>query len=261
MAEPFLMCITPEDSLVDEATRMLESESVNFAQRFIKDARVREEYLRRSRQFVDELRSSYQAGTLSGRQAAQAAHQMRNELLDLMRRRSSDLGRAWAERLKARGSEFQVLLDKYANKKFGRAFNLLAETERKAVFLEVLEAAGRPRPQATAAARRLGSVGRGLWVLSIGIAVYNIGTADDKVRAAAREGVVVAGGFAGGALGGAVAGLACGPGAPVCVAVGAVVGGVLGAILGDEAFARTAPVAKRADGLGSLRINPRAPAF
>lgn len=260
MPEPFLMCITPEDSLVDEATRMIESEAVNFAQRFIKDARVREEYLRRSRQFVDELRSSYQSGALSARQAAQAAHQMRNELLDLMRRRSSDLGRAWAERLKARGAEFQALLDKYAKNKFGRAFALVSEAEQKAVLLEVLEAAGRPRPQATAAARRLGAFGRGLWVLSIGIAVYNIGTAEDKVQAAAREGVVLAGGFAGGALGGAAAGLACGPGAPVCVAVGALVGGVLGAILGDEFFARSTAV-KRVDGLGSLRINPRAPMF
>lgn len=87
-----------------------------------------------------------------------------------------------------------------------------------------------------AAATRYSNLGRGLLVVTIGVAVYNIATAEDKIKATGREGVIVGGGFAGGAAGGAMAGLACGPGAPVCVTVGVFVGGALGALGADLAF-------------------------
>ncbi|MCG8549250.1 MAG: hypothetical protein MI799_02480 [Desulfobacterales bacterium] len=54
--------------------------------------------------------------------------------------------------------------------------------------------------------------------------------AENKVKATAREGVVIGGGFAGG---GAVAGLVCGPGALVCVTIGVLAGGAFGALSAD----------------------------
>jgi hypothetical protein len=87
-----------------------------------------------------------------------------------------------------------------------------------------------------AAARRFSKLGQGFLVVTIGVAVYNIALAEDKVKATAREGVIIGGGFAGGAAGGAVAGLACGPGAPICITVGVFVGGALGALGADCTF-------------------------
>ncbi len=54
-----------------------------------------------------------------------------------------------------------------------------------------------------AAVSKYSTLGRGLWVVTIGVAVYNIAIAEDKVTATAKEGVIMDGGFAGGAAGGA----------------------------------------------------------
>ncbi len=78
--------------------------------------------------------------------------------------------------------------------------------------------------------RTLSRAGRGLLLLSLGISVYTVATADDKAGAALHEGAVTGAGIAGGIAGGALAGLACGPGAPVCVTIGAFVGGAAAAL-------------------------------
>lgn len=75
----------------------------------------------------------------------------------------------------------------------------------------------------------LTSVCRSLIVLSLGISVYTVSTAENKYEAAKREVAITGAGVGGGVAGGALAGLACGPGAPVCVAVGAFAGGALAA--------------------------------
>lgn len=84
--------------------------------------------------------------------------------------------------------------------------------------------------------RRATIAGRGLVVLSLAIAVYNIATAQDHWAAARREGAIFGGGIVGGAVGGAVAGLACGPAAPVCVTLFIFIGGTLGAFGVSMAF-------------------------
>lgn len=78
--------------------------------------------------------------------------------------------------------------------------------------------------------------GRGLIVLLEASSIYTVTTAEDKTRAAAREGAVNSAGIGGGIAGGAAAGLVCGPGAQVCVTVGAFVGGALAAFGVDMLF-------------------------
>lgn len=85
-------------------------------------------------------------------------------------------------------------------------------------------------------ADRLSKLGRGLLVVTLGTAVYNIASAESKGKALAREGIILGSGFAGGAAGGAVAGLACGPAAPLCVTAGVFIGGALGALGADLSF-------------------------
>lgn len=161
---------------------------------------------------------------------------IRNEILEVQRLRSSDIGRAKAIQLKKVGLSLEALTEKYAKDKFGKPFARLAINERNLVYLEIIDSSGRPRPSVNAAARHYTTLGRGLVFVSLGAAVYNVAMADDKARAVAREGVVIGGGFAGAAAGGALAGLACGPGAPVCVTLGVFVGGALGALGADVSF-------------------------
>jgi hypothetical protein len=149
---------------------------------------------------------------MTARQAAEAANQMRNEIMDMARARSTDLGRAKAQALKSKGIAFEKLLEKYAQQKFGRPFNSLGKQQQNTVLLEVVDSA---------------------------IAVYNVATANNKVDAAAREGVTIAGGFAGGAAGGALAGIWFGP---VGVAVGVAIGGVVGSLVADELYVELVPV-------------------
>jgi predicted lipid-binding transport protein (Tim44 family) len=77
--------------------------------------------------------------------------------------------------------------------------------------------------------RRLSNAGKGLIVLSLGLSIYRIANAEDKVDAATQEAANTGAGIGGGMAGGAIAGLACGPCAPVCVGVGAFVSGALAA--------------------------------
>lgn len=83
----------------------------------------------------------------------------------------------------------------------------------------------------------MGRAGRGLYVLSLSIAVYHVAKAEDRTRAAANEGAALAGGAIGTAAFGS-AGLLCGPAAIAWVPLGVFVGGVLGGMAADVAFDR-----------------------
>jgi hypothetical protein len=152
------------------------------------------------------------------------------------RLKSSDIGRAQAQQLKAKGKTLGELEEVYSQSKFGRSFKSLAEEEKSAVWVEVIEASGRSRPSATASALRFGKIGKGLLFISVAIAIADIATADDKTEAIGREGTSFAAGAAGAAATAAAVGWVAGPGYPVVVGVAAFVGGALAAWGGDAAF-------------------------
>ena len=209
---------------------ILASGAMNFANRFIKDANVRSEYLKRADLFAQKLVFAVKNGNVTAKEAAQRANDMRNSLLDVARLKSSDIGRAIAESLKATGLTLAEAQEKYALKRFGKTFSQLVDSQKGQVYMDIVEASGRARPSATKSALRWGKLGKGLLVLSIGLVAYDIYAAEDKSKAVAVGGASLGGGFLGGAAGGAGAGLFCGPGAPSCSGVGVIVGGGLGAL-------------------------------
>lgn len=97
------------------------------------------------------------------------------------------------------------------------------------MFLEIVSSSGRSNPNVNFKMKRMNGIGRGLWILTACIAIYNISVADNKIDAAGREAANVGGGFAGGAGGGAVAGIWFGP-------VGVIIGVVLGSIISDQIY-------------------------
>lgn len=214
----------------------LRTEASNFASRFIQDGKVRLEYLRSTEEVSRTLLQEVQAGHLTAFEGAQEANKLRNAIMDAARIRSSDIGRAQAQALKATGKTLQELEHYYANKLFKKAFDTLTQAEKNQIWMEIVEASGRPRPAMNIKAARLAKAGRALIFVSVAFAVYNVATAEDKGRQVVKEGTTAGAGILGGMAGGAAAGLACGPGAPVCVAVGVFVGGGLAAFGADLTF-------------------------
>lgn len=223
-------------SELDDALLILEAEAASFARIFIQDSKVRFSYMKQTSTMSAEIRAAYDAGRITASEGAQQANQYRNVILEASRMKSSALGTAKATKLKANGKTLGELLEYYAKKKFSSPFTRLSANQEKEVYLEVIEAAGRSRPKVNAAAVKMSRLGKGFVVLTIGIAVYNIATAENKTEAVIREGATIGGGMLGGAAGGAAAGLLCGPGAPICSGVGIFVGGALGALGVDFAF-------------------------
>ena len=222
---------------LQRALSAFEAEAVNFARRFIPDHSLRQQYIAKVKQMSDAVLDDVRRGVISAEQGQSLANQLRNEILATTRGASSDVGRAWAEALKAQGRTLAELQERYATQLFRRSFETLSETERNRVFLAIIEASGRARPSVLATSTRLVRLSRGLLFGTAAIAVYQVSTAEDPGREAVKQGTVVGAGLAGGALAGAAAtGLICGPGAPVCVGIIVFIGGGLAAVGADIGF-------------------------
>lgn len=215
---------------------VMESEALNFAYRFINDGNVRISYINQTKMLAQEYRKKVTSGAMPPKEAALQVYELRNQIMEAQRLRTSDIGRAKAVNLKHTGLDLSELTEKYAQRKFDTSFLKLSPAHQNQVYLEIIESSGRARPSVNTAANRLSNLGKGLLVVTVGIAIYNITSADNKKKAIAREGAVISGGFVGGAAGGALAGLACGPGAPVCSVMGVFIGGALGAMGADFTF-------------------------
>ncbi len=221
------------DPSTEQAIRAFEATAINFAYQAINIAEVRSRYIRHAQEISASLRSAYRNGEMSAKAVAEAAHGMRNKLLEVQRARSAAIGRALAENLKAKGLDLNDILEKLSKRIHKKSFAQLNNVQQTQVYLEVVESAGRARPSATQFAARAGAAGRALFILGIGIAVYNIANAQDKAWQTGREVSNIAGGVAGGIAAGALAGVWFGP---IGVAVGAFVGGVAGALLADQVY-------------------------
>jgi hypothetical protein len=215
-----------------DALMAFESTALIFGEKFIRDSRVRTNYLNQAREASKEIEAYVYMGEVSAEEAALRVNELRNALLDAGRLESSDVGRAMAELEKATGKTLEELQAKYANQLFKTEFATLNAAQRDSVFLEIVRAGGRPNPKYTKLAARIGKVGKGVLIVSFAFAFYNVATSDRPGREAVKQGASIGAGI----LGGAAAGLACGPGAPVCVGVGALIGGIAVALGAEQLF-------------------------
>lgn len=215
----------------ENAIRALEAEIANAGTHLSIDPAARQTYTRLIREMAEELAAAANSGRMTWAQAAQQAQETRNAIMEVIRGRSTPVGRAMAEQLKREGRTLNDLIARKVQQMYGSGarFDALSMNQRNAVYAEIVASAGRSNPQVTATMRRLSHAGRGLLFVSLALSVYTVATAENKGQAAVREVAITGAGIGGGIAGGALAGLACGPGAPVCVAVGAFVGGALAA--------------------------------
>jgi len=221
---------------IQSAIASFESSAINFGIRFIPDSMVRVEYNLKAKKFSAEIMAQIKSGKISNLEGATRASELRNVLMDSMRGKSSEIGRAYAVSQKTNGKSLLELESKYAKKLFEQPFDKLKPTQQNQIWKEIVFSSGRARLKANQLAKKMGSIGRSFIVLTIAISVYNISTSDDKIMATAKEGAVIGGGLLGSVAGGAAAGLACGPGAPVCVGIGIFIGGVMFAVGAEMTF-------------------------
>jgi len=222
----------PKDrAAFDSAIQALKAEVANAGAHLSLDASARLAYTRQIQAMANDLQFEAMSGRITWAQAAEQAQEARNTIMEIIRGRSTPVGRAMAQSLKAEGKTLNELIARKAQQLHGPTvqFDRLTAAQQNAVYGEIVKSAGKSNPRVTQTMRSLSRAGRGLIVLSIALSVYNVATATDKTAAAGKEIAVTGAGIGGGIAGGALAGLACGPGAPACVAIGAFVGGALAA--------------------------------
>ncbi|MDO8313538.1 MAG: hypothetical protein Q7T25_16525, partial [Sideroxyarcus sp.] len=121
---------------------------------------------------------------------------MRNQIMQLARAKLSDFGLAMSLDMKRAGKTLAECEERYALKRFQRGFKLLTENERSLVWMDIVHAAGTSRAVVNINTRKFGIAGRTFLIASLGFAVFNVLTADDKTRQLAKEGTVFAAGAA-----------------------------------------------------------------
>lgn len=234
----FILLLSSDKAAFDSSIKALESEAAVIGSHILIDAAARDAYVAQIKKLSEDLTNKVNTGKITWSQAADEANEIRETTMNIIRARSTPVGRAMAESLKSEGPNLNTLVARKTTQLYGANvdFNRLSIDKQNAVYREIVRSAGKSSPRVTGGLRRLSLAGRTLILTSIGLSVYNIMTADDKVDAAGREIAVTGGGVAGGFAGGALAGLACGPGAPVCVTIGAFVGGAIVAFGADLAW-------------------------
>ena len=90
-------------TLLEGSLSQMEAAGLNFAHRFINDGNIRASYITQTRKLTREYRARVISGAMSADMAAKQVHEIRNQILEAQRLRTSDIGRARAVSLKKQG--------------------------------------------------------------------------------------------------------------------------------------------------------------
>ncbi len=117
----------------ESAMNALQGDVSAAAARLSVDPRLRLEYSKRIKEMSSDLRAKANAGVISWDKAAREAQETRNLIMEMVRSRSTPLGRAMAERIKSEGKTLNELVAKKAKALFGPQanFNNLSEVQKK----------------------------------------------------------------------------------------------------------------------------------
>jgi len=107
----------------ESAVNALQGDVSAAAARLSVDPRLRLEYSKRIKEMAADLKAKANSGIISWEKAAVEAQETRNLIMDMVRSRSTPLGRAMAERLKTSGITFNELVAKKTESLFGAKAN------------------------------------------------------------------------------------------------------------------------------------------
>lgn len=189
--------------------------------------KVRSWYVKGVAKKISAIKEMANTGKIGFLDAELRAHSIRGEVMDDARKKATTFGKKIAKDLKAKNVNISDLQSKYLDKYFnGKQLNELSSKEREQLSKIIIEAAGRPNATVSAQAKIVGNIGRGFWLLTFAMAVYQIAEAENKLEETGRQTSIIGGAIAGGAAG-AKAGVAFGPWG---IAAGALIGSIFAAL-------------------------------
>ena len=103
-----------DNALLERAIAELQATAYNFATMAISDSRVRLQYERDLKAMATELREAVRSGKMTAREGATVANNLRNGIMDVMRKRTSPVGLGFAKDLKQQGKTLSSLMEHYA---------------------------------------------------------------------------------------------------------------------------------------------------
>ena len=231
--------------LLEAAIADYEAIATTFAVNAISDDRVRQQYGKHIREISDQVRQEVANSNMTVKEGAEYCSQLRDKLFVEYRKYTSAVGVAKAEALKLQSRGFDYYLNKYAQAQFGKNFDALTTEERNAVYYTVLRKAGGANADVSAKVHGLQVSARVAILFTAIIATGEVIGAKDKVKEAARQGSIIAGGMIGGSLAGLAVSFVCGPAEPACamalVFIGSNLGG-MAAEAGNDVYQDELPV-------------------
>lgn len=221
--------------ILEAAIASYEAVATTFAANAIGDDKVRQQYSKHITEISDQVRQEVARGSVTVKEGAEYCSQLRDKLFVEYRKYTSAVGVAKAEKLKLSSRGFDYYLNKYAQAQFGKNFDALTTSERNALYYTVLKKAGGANADVTAKVRRLQISARVAILFTAILATGEIVAADDKVKEAARQGSIIAGGLLGGGAAGLAVSFVCGPAEPICAVALVLIGSSLGGVAGEAA--------------------------
>lgn len=234
-----------KSGLLEAAIADYEAIATTFAVNAISDDKVRQQYSKHIREISDQVRQEVANGNMTVKEGAEYCSQLRDKLFVEYRKYTSAVGVAKAEALKLKSRGFDYYLNKYAQAQFGKNFDALKTEERSAVYYTVLKKAGGANADVSAKVRRLQVSARVAILFTAIIATGEVIGAKDKVKEAARQGSIIAGGMIGGSLAGLAVSFVCGPAEPACAIALVFIGSNLGGMAaegGNDLYQEELPV-------------------
>jgi len=164
-----------EDRLIFEnVIRSLEAEIASVGVHLTLDAAARQSYARQIGVMANNLRWQANNRIITWAQAAQQARETRDLIRQIMRGRSTPVGRSIAEHLKREGKTLNELIAHKAQQLYGTnvVFDRLSSAQQNKVYAEIVKSAGKPNLSVTTAMRKFSYAGRGIIFVSIALSVY-----------------------------------------------------------------------------------------
>ncbi|MDO5678805.1 MAG: hypothetical protein Q4G54_00615 [Pelistega sp.] len=222
----------------EHSLTMLETEAFTFSMMLIQDSNTRLMYGQNIKKMSNELKDAVRLGVLSPEQGAIKANFLRNQLLEVGRLKTSPLLRLFAEQMKKTGRPFEEIQNKKADQLFKQSFTTLNNLQIDEVHTAIIEASGKSNTVANTQAQIYGKYGKGLFIISIAIAIYEIVQAENKLREAAKHITLAAASAAGGYFVGnyVIAAGICTATMPVCAGIAIFAGALIVGISADFAF-------------------------
>lgn len=166
---------------------------------------VRENYVKIARLAANEIYKEYVDEKISLDQATGKAADLRNEVIEYQRSKSSDLPRAIAIAKNPAGKTRGQVETEKAKSLFKKPFKTLSAAQKDKVWTDIIKSAGQLDLKGAVTTAKWGAFGKALLIATIAISVYQAINTADKLNAMGGTPLTAGGNISGGKVAGMIA--------------------------------------------------------